>query len=53
MNLNFITGFLFDVTGHYELAFIVAGAAICGAGVICLPLRIFRRCSGGWKIGRE
>ncbi len=39
-------GVLFDVTGRYELAFIVAGATICAAGVICLPLRGFRRCAG-------
>ena len=35
---------MYDITGDYDVAFYVAGAAILIAGVICLPLRIFRRC---------
>ena len=40
-------GFLYDATGTYDLAFYVAGTFITAAGVICLPLRMFRRCDGG------
>ncbi len=39
-----LAGFLFDVTGDYEVAFYVAGAAIATAGLICLPLRMVSRC---------
>jgi len=39
-----VAGFLFDLTGHYAVAFWVAGASIAGAGLICIPLRTFRKC---------
>jgi len=41
-----VAGFLYDLTGHYELAFWVAGSTIVIAGLICVPLRTFRRCEG-------
>ena len=41
-----LPGFLYDLTGDYEVAFWVAGITIAAAGVICLPLRVFRRCEG-------
>ena len=37
-------GVLYDVTGEYDPAFYMAGAAIAMAGVICLPLRFLSRC---------
>ena len=45
--ISFPIGFLFDVTGTYDLAFYTAGAAIASAGIICLPLRFIQRCDGG------
>ena len=38
---------LYDITGDYDLAFYVAGASMAAAGVICLPLRIFKKCDCG------
>ena len=35
----FFAGALSDVTGNYEGAFYLAGAAICLSGIICFPLR--------------
>ena len=40
-----VTGFLFDVTGNYQLAFCTAGVAIASAGIICLPLRYLQKCN--------
>ncbi|ELT98460.1 hypothetical protein CAPTEDRAFT_177636 [Capitella teleta] len=40
-----LAGFLYDVTGTYDLAFYVAGASIATAGLICLPLRMLSQCT--------
>jgi len=39
-----MAGFLYDMTGRYEEAFIVGGAAILLSGLICVPLRMVRKC---------
>lgn len=41
---SLFTGFLFDSTGDYTLAFCTAGAAIAISGIICLPLRYIHQC---------
>ena len=33
------TGWMYDVTGSFNVSFYVAGTTIALAGVICLPLR--------------
>ena len=41
-----VLGFLYDITGTYNLSFYIAGTFIMMAGVINLPLRQLKKCLG-------
>ncbi len=35
---------LFEITGDYDVAFYIAGAAIAISGLVCMPLRMLGKC---------